>query len=305
MNNRGSVLVFVLIFIAFCSSAVIFFYEKSMKNIEQTADDFYENQSNVYAMSAMTALTEVLSDDDNPYDSKSDDWAVIPPTTVPYGTVTVKVLPAAMRIDLNAMGGTDETMAEKIFEACENIFEEKNIRSITCAEIKDYVDTDETTSTGGKEGNAYEKNGVTLHTKNSGLDTVKELGLIFPDADEYVSVRNFFTATVKPEPLNINFADAETIKMFLPEIADYADKIASVTDTGEFSDVSAVKDETGMSDELYTKILPFITVKSSLFYAKTEVTLNGESRFYHALLSRNGISVKVIRFLAGQDGQYY
>lgn len=303
-DNRGSVLVFVLIFIAFCSSAVIIYYEKSMKNIESTADDFYENQSNIYAMSAMTALTELLSDDDNAYDSKNEDWANIPQTEVPYGKVSLTVRPASARIDINGIA-VREGAEEKTFKACENVFNDLNIRSLTCGEIKDYIDSDDASSTGGREGFLYERKGIAFRTKNDILDTAAELGMLFSDASEYALVKKYFTALPKTEPLNLNFADADVIKMYLPEIESYADKITSFTDTDEFTDVSAVKDKTGMPQELYTAVLPYISVKSSLFYARTEVTLNGESRFYHALLSRNGTNVKVIKFLAGQDGQYY
>lgn len=304
MNNRGSVLIFVLIFIAFCASTIIFVYDKSMKNYVAASDDFYENQADIYAMTALSAITKVIKDDDNSYDYKGEDWANIPLTAVPYGDVSISVSPLNSRIALNKMGDGDETVAERYLDACQRVLDEQNVTSITCAEIKDYLDTDSTPTSGGRENATYEYNGIEFHTKNAPLDSMKELQMLFSNQDDFQKVKNYFT-TDDEDGLNINFASAETIKMLLPEISDYAEKIAEHTENDKFKDVSALQTEIGIPADTYTTILPYISVKSSLFYVKTEVTLNGKSRYYHAIISKNVNTVKATRFLAGIDGQYY
>lgn len=304
MNNRGSVLIFVLIFIAFCASTVIYIYDKSIDNYSTVAGDFYQNQSDIYAMTAMSAVTKLIKDDDNSYDEKGEDWANIPITAVPYGDVTISVTPLNSRIALNRMASGTDDQQERYLDACQRVLDNQDVTSITCGEIKDYIDSDSDTSTGGRENATYTYNGVEFHTKNAPLESMKELQMLFSNQDDFEKVKNYFT-TDDNDGLNINFASADVIRMLLPEISDYADKIVEHTENGEFKDVSALQSEIGIPADVYTEILPYVSVKSSLFYVKTEVTLNGKSRYYHAIISKNVSTVKATRFLAGIDGQYY
>ncbi|MGE4318665.1 MAG: general secretion pathway protein GspK [Deferribacterales bacterium] len=304
MNNRGSVLISVLIFISFCAMAVIVMYENSMKSYEKTSDDFYDSQSEIYAVSAVKGVEEVIKKDDNAYDYAFDDWAQIPPAKVPYGTVSVYVRPVNAKIDLNTLKLTEDKAYDVFMAACEKIFDDENIKSVSCAEIADYIDTDETTSTGGGEGRTYTFNGSDIHTKNAPLNSLAELKLIM-SAEDYPIMKKYFTAGTGEKAININFADAETISALLPELKDSADSIVNYAKSEGFKDVSSVKNAASISESVYMEALPYITVKSALFYIKTTVTLNNRPRFYHALVSKNVNTMRLIRFMAGPDEQFY
>jgi len=305
MNNRGSVLISVLIFVAFCAFTAIFVYEHSMKSFEKTADDFYENQSDIYGISAMTAAKEILSEDDNPYDTDDDDWVNIPVTKVPYGTVELTVRPVDSHIDLNVLADKNGTAYKRFYDACERVFDDEGVKNVSCAEIADYTDTDGDTTSGGREDADYTFNGVTLRTKNALFSSAPELKLLFDERAQYELIKKYFTAGDAEGTLNINFADADTIKELLPELSNSADRIVNHAHVDGFKDVSDIKNVAGITDSAYLAILPYISVKSSLFYARTKVTLNGKTRFYHGLLKRSGTTVKIVRFQAGLDERFY
>jgi general secretion pathway protein K len=304
-NNRGSVLIFVLIFIAFGASTAIYIYEKSMENFTGVTDDFYENQSHIYAMSAVTAVEKILKDDDNSYDSRQEDWAIIPLTEVPYGTVSISVTPVNSKIPLNDMIENKAYDYERFRKTCDRVMDEEQITETDCAVILDYIDSDSETSVGGNENGGYEYSGMEFKTKNAPLETMSELRILTKNPDDYNKYAKYFTALDDENVINLNFASADTIKMFLPELEDYADQIADYTLKNQLKDVSNIRKEFGVPADVYVSVLPFITVKSTLFYARVEITLNDVPRFYHALISKEGANTKVIRFMAGLDGDYY
>ena len=304
-NSKGSVLIFVLIFIAFGASAAIYVYEKSMENFTNVSDDFYENQSHIYAMSAVTAVEQILEDDDNSYDSREEDWAMIPLTEVPYGTVSISVTPINAKIPLNDMVESKKYDAERFRKACDEIVDEEQIEDMDCAEILDYIDADSDTSVGGNENGGYEYSGMEFKTKNSPLETITELRILSKNPDNYNKLIKYFTSQDDGNAINLNFASEATIKMFLPELEDYAEQIADYTKKDELKDVSNIQKEFGVPSDVYLKVLPYITVKSTLFYVRVEITLNDVPRFYHALVSKEGTNTAVIRFMAGLDGDYY
>lgn len=115
MNNKGSVLIFVLIFIAFAASTVLLIHERSTKSVEETSKDFYENQASLYATTALTAVIEAFQEDDNTYDSRRDDWAIIPVVEVPYGYISVDIIPMNAKFSINNMIDTDPATAADIW----------------------------------------------------------------------------------------------------------------------------------------------------------------------------------------------
>jgi general secretion pathway protein K len=305
INQKGSVLVFVLIFIAFAASTVLVIHEDSMENMGAVSDDFYENQSHIYAMTAMTAVKESLIEDDNEYDSKKDDWALVPMVEVPYGYISISITPANKKISLNNLISTDKKVADKHMEVCKEIFIEHEIDSITCGEIKDYIDSDSDFSVDGAESKIYEFNGVEFRTKNAPFDSLAELKVIMQDDEQFSKIKDYFTVYAPEKSININFASEDVIKFFLPEIEGYEEDIVDYTRDNEYKDVSNIQDAVNISREDYLKILQHISVKSSLFYVKTEVTLNDKPRYYHALIEKKGNKAEVVKFLAGLNGDYY
>jgi len=305
MNKKGSVLIFVLIFIAFAASTVLLTHERSTKSMMEATDDFYENQAHIYAMTALTAVIETMKEDNNTYDSPREDWGLIPMVEIPYGYISVDIKPLNSKIAINNMLDTTATISARYMDACKNIAVEMETDSLDCAEIKDYADTDTEVTEGGAEGVTYERNGITFRTPNRPFSSLYELRLLMNNNEEFDRVKDHLTVYSPEKSININFANAITIKAFIPELAPYADDIVKYAEANTFKDPSNIKEAASIPQDVFLAALPFISVKSTLFYVKTEVTLNDTSRYYHAIIKKDGTHVEVENFLAGLNGQYY
>lgn len=287
MNNKGSVLIFVLVFIAFAASTALLIHEHSTKSMEEASEDFYENQANIYSMTTLTAVIETIKEDDNAYDSPREDWALIPVVEVPYGYISVDIKPLNSKIAINGMADSSKELAERYLNACTRISEEMETDSLECDVVKDYIDADTEVSYGGTEDVTYEWNDAVFHTKNKPLSTLYELRMLMGDNEQFGRVKNYLTVYSPEKAVNINFADELTIKAFIPELEEYAEQIVNYTKTKEYKDPSNIKEAVEIPQDIYLKILPFIAVKkSTLFYVKTEVTLNDKPRYFHALVKK-------------------
>lgn len=305
MNRKGSVLIFVLIFIAFAASTVLLIHERSTKSIEEASEDFYENQAHIYAMTALTAVIEALKEDDNTYDSRLEDWALIPVVEVPYGYISVDIQPLNAKIGLNGLASTSQETAARYMDACRTIAQEQEADSLNCAVLKDYLDEDIETSPGGNENALYEWKGAEFRTKNKPLSTLFESWLLMNNNEEFSRVKDYLTVYSADDTLNINFADSLTIKAFIPELANYAEEIVSYSKSKAYKDPSNIQEAVYLPEDVYLEVLPRISVKSTLFYVKTEVTLNDVPRYYHGLVKKDGVGTQVVNFTAGLNGQYY
>lgn len=305
LNRKGSVLIFVLIFIAFAASTVLLIHERSTKSVEEASEDFLANQSGIYAMTALTAVLDVLKEDDTTYDTPRDDWALVPVVEIPYGYISVDIKPINGKISLNNILDSNPSIAERHLNACDNIASELELDSLECGIIKDYIDSDDETSQNGEEGVEYERNGVTFNTKNRPLSTLYELRLLMDNNEQFNIAKDYFTVYSPQKAININFASAKTINAFLPELEPYSDEIVSYASANDYKDPSNIQEATDLPKDIYLEILPFITVKSTLFYVKTEVTLSDVSRYYHAIVKKDGTKTEIVNFLAGINGQYY
>lgn len=305
VNNKGSVLVFVLIFIAFAASTVLLIHERSTRSVADVSDDFYENQANIYAMTAITAVEQALKDDEALYDTKRDEWNLVPVVEIPYGYISVSIQPMNAKISINNMLSTETAVAARYYEACENLAAELETDSLDCAVIKDYIDSDDEVSSGGEENVSYEVNGAAFRTKNAPLESLYELRMIMNNNEEFSIIKDYMTVYSPEKALNINFANEKTISALLPELAPYAEEIVSYASVNDMKDASNIQNATDIPQDVYVAVLPFITVKSTLFYIKTEVTLNDVPRYYHAIIKRDGTSTEIVKFLAGINGQYY
>ncbi|PLX68505.1 MAG: hypothetical protein C0603_04955 [Denitrovibrio sp.] len=271
----------------------------------EASEDFFENQAHVYSMTALTAIIETMKDDNNAYDSKNEDWALVPIVEVPYGFISVDIKPLNAKIAINGMANSDEELATRYLNACTTIANETEADSLECEVVKDYIDADTEVSYGGAEGVTYERNGVLFRTKNKPLSSLYELRMLMNDNEQFNTVKDYLTVYSPEKAININFVSALTLKAFVPEIEDYADEIVDYAKTQEYKDPSNIKEAVDIPQDIYLKILPFLTVKSTLFYVKTEVTLNDKPRYYHALIQKDGTTAEVVNFLAGLNGQYY
>ena len=321
MSNRGVILIFVLIVISFAVGIVLMINKNSTEKYEKTMNIYFENQASLYAFTAVKAVSKVLEDDDNSYDSADDDWYSIPPLPIKDGFVSVKVIPLNKKIDINKIIYSDakhKNEAKKIRQrylnaiktVFENIYESDNtsagLNAPSLGVLIDWIDEDSKINEDGgdEQGLFYENNDKTYTVKNRLLESLYELNYIEGFNLLYSRGKNYLTVLSKKNKININFASKQVIEAFLPEVADYAEDIISYRQDSPFKDISQIRN-VGIDDETYLKILKYISVKSSLFKLKILVIVNSVSFNYEAVVQRDNGKTKILKYIEEANEDYF
>jgi len=303
MNNKGSILIYVLMTISFVVAIALLINEDATRHYELTNKVYTHNQAYIYANTAMNIIKGLLVEDDDAFDSMNDEWYNIPDLLVDRGTVSIKVNPLNARVNINVLTKNDEEFTSRIYNMLKTILLEYNITSITPGMFIDWIDEDIEPFEEGREDYLYINNGRKYSTKNNNLDTLLEL-IYLDDYDTYKNLKYHFTVD-GDKKINVNFCNELTLISYVPEVEDYTDDIIDYRKNKEYKDISLIREATLINDDDYIKAIDFITVASSFFYAAITVTLGGEQFVFHSLINREGDDIKVIKFLEGYNEAYF
>lgn len=303
MNNnmkQGSILVTVLIIIAACTTLVLFIHEKTMTAFGSVITLQNDYQGAIYAMTAVEALEMAFQYDEANYDSEHDVWAQIPTIPLDNGFMTVYIKPLNAKVPLAGLVSSDEKLRERTETAVSQLLSELNLTEPDIEELKTWVGSSDPT------GERFDENSAPYSAKSSQLQTLAELAFIESFKNEYKKLTPYVSIAGDNNKINLNLASAEVIKAYVPELEPYVEDIISTREAEPLKNVSALYEIMGaaMQDE-YSKILPYIDVKSSLFYIKLELNIGDENLYYHLLVQRNGSSVTPVKYIEGNNIDYF
>lgn len=303
MNNnmkQGSILVTVLIIIAACTTLVLFIHEKTMTAFGSVITLQNDYQGAIYAMTAVEALEMAFQYDEENYDSEQDVWAQIPTIPLDNGFMTVYIKPLNAKVPLAGLVSNDEKLMERTETAVSQLLSELNLTEPDIEELKTWVGSSDPT------GERFDENSAPYSAKSSQLQTLAELAFIESFKNEYKKLTPYVSIAGDNNKINLNLASAEVIKAYVPELEPYVEDIISTREAEPLKNVSALYEIMGaaMQDE-YSKILPYIDVKSSLFYIKLELNIGDENLYYHLLVQRNGSSVTPVKYIEGNNIDYF
>lgn len=303
MNNnmkQGSILVTVLIIIAACTTLVLFIHEKTMTAFGSVITLQNDYQGAIYAMTAVEALEMAFQYDEANYDSEQDVWAQIPTIPLDNGFMTVYIKPLNAKVPLAGLVSSDEKLRERTETAVSQLLSELNLTEPDIEELKTWVGSSDPT------GERFDENSAPYSAKSSQLQTLAELAFIESFKNEYKKLTPYVSIAGDNNKINLNLASAEVIKAYVPELDPYVEDIISTREAEPLKNVSALYEIMGaaMQDE-YSKILPYIDVKSSLFYIKLELNIGDENLYYHLLVQRNGSSVTPVKYIEGNNIDYF
>lgn len=302
-NNKGTVLIYVLIIISFTVAIAFLINENSTKNYEATYDLYFHNQAYLYAISSIDIIKEFFVADEDAYDTPLDLWKNIPPIKIENSIINFEITPANVKININLLGEEGDTNTNiRIVNAIEAILQEENINSLTPGIIKDWIDKDLEPADDGREEYTYDRQGLIYKIKNKPLDTVMELAFI-DNYNSYNKLKNYFTIIDEDKKLNINFCDIKVLKAYLPELTSYAEDIIDYRRNNEYKDISDIREATYISDDEYIEAVNFLTVKSNLYYVKVVVKLLDSKYTYHMLFNRK--DQRIEKFIQGFDNEYF
>lgn len=304
-NSKGSILIYILIVISFSIAVALVINENATKNYEATYNLYFQNQAYIYANTGLNIIESYFQNDNPSFDALTDIWNNISPIDVENGAVSFEIKPINEKININLLDskGTDK-FTLRIKDCVQHIIEEEGIPKLTPGIIKDWIDTDGEPEDDGREDYVYSISGTEYKIKNKPLDTVMELALI-DNYETYNKLKKYFTVYDEDKKININFSDELTLKSYIPEIAPYARDIVEYRRNSVYEDISNLREACYITDDEYVEAVNYLTVKSSLFYAKIVVELIDQRYIYHIVLKRDHKKVKVEKFIQGYDDVYF
>ncbi len=281
------ILIAVLIVMVALVSMVMVIENRSSKNFDYSSKLLMENQAALYFNSAISVAKRLLEDDKNSYDSPDDDWYNLPPFRANNDTiVSMSIMPANARIDINGLVSSNKDLAERTKTAFLTIVNSKGDNADKM--YRDIVGWMKPSTEPG-----YAKKIRSFYSLKE-IDYVKGLKGFSED------FHNYFTVADTKGKINVNFAPVDVIEAYLPEIGDCALDIVKYRKNQVFKNVTQLRDVGCISDEQYLKILPYITTSSSLFDVRVDVKIEDGDFEAEMLMERVGSYVKVLKYFEGK-----
>ena len=298
--KKGSILVTVMVVVTACTSLALFINEKTLAAYGTVISLQNDYQGAIYAMTAIEALEMAFQYDEASYDAADDIWTQIPTIPLDNGFMTITMKPLNAKVPMATLNSKDEDVKERATNALNELMRQLEITEPDIYELLTWVGASDPT------GERFDENGAPYSMKSAHLQTLAELALLPSFQTDYKKLIPYISIAGDGNKINVNLASKEVIDAYVPELAPYTDQIISTRETEPFKDVSAVYNIMGaaMQDE-YSKILPYIDVKSSLFYIKIELNIGDDNIYYHLLVQRNGSSVSPLKYIEGNNIDYF
>ncbi len=299
-QRKGAILITALIIIAVCTTAALYLHESAMSSFASVVKLQTEYQGAIYAMTVSEAVDLLFKYDDANYDGVNDIWNTSIPIPVEKGFLTIYVKPLNSKFPINALANDNETERERYEQAFDVLMSDLEIDNYDLDELLSWL------GSGYPSVDRYDENNGPYSMKGAAIDTLAELAYVPSFANIYRELSQYVSIGGVDYKINMNLADEDLIVAILPELTPYIADIISAREDEEFKNVSDIYQAMGgVAQDVYSSILPFVDVKTTLYYAKIELNVNDENTYYHVLYSRSGSSARAIKYIEGGSIDYF
>ncbi len=276
MNNRGSVLLLVLIIVATIVGTITMVAERAATRYALSESIFVDNQAAYYFHSALKVVKRIIEEDNNAYDSPKDDWASLPPIEMEGATMYVKVFPLNQKINLNLLASKNTKLEKRVSEAIHALLQDQNMPEDTLEYVKEKVE-------------------------KKPLYSLKELYFAEDVKTWYTKLHRYLTVDDPTGKININFASDYVINTYVPELSPCTEEIISRRKNDPFKNITQMRELGCISDEDYLKVQPFISTSSDYFGVEIQISIGDNSRHATAVLKRVAPGkVEVVKYFEGK-----
>lgn len=281
-TRRGAALIVVLATLLALVPSVYSLLDASFSHTREPALLANEYRAGILAESGLhIALNLLAQDADQLSDTPLEPWCGgrpgikgIPLPVWDLRGLTVTVIPCNAYLNLNAVLTGKEPTADKpnpvrkrLEKALDTLLLTQQKAHALVLSLQDWIDEDTSQRLPGAEGMAYASANRGYAPRNAPLRRPEESLLVTGwETLDPGWIRARFTTWGESEPkLNINFAPVELLEALVPELVSYRAQIVAFRDSQGFQDVSQLLTVTGLDEEKYAEIAPFLTVRSDQF----------------------------------------
>jgi general secretion pathway protein K len=298
-RERGIALLAVLLGIALMTLIVVDFSTAAMLGYLSAANQVNELRAEYLARSAFAVGLGLLNQDmlidsqtQQAYDGLTDVWAApFPPMNVDGGTVSLSIVDAARKLDINQLVNPATGTVNQEFEArLLRLFQILNVDPTIIPAIVDWIDPDNIDSPGGAEMDYYMRLVPPYAPRNGPMPTIGDLKMI-RGINDAVFNRLHPYLTVMPEmQVNVNTASPEVLACLEPELTanpDLVKQLVLARMVRPFTKVTDVLNLPGLGT-FGQRLSKVLTTKSNYFTINGMGTFAGSRKLLHAEVRRQG-----------------
>jgi len=295
LNNRGSILIVVLIFTAVLAAGAVTLLDEVSNDLDWTQRLYQNNQASFYVHSALKYVKKMISDDNNDYDSDDDAWADLPSVPIKGGFISVQVMPANAKIDINEISSDDKAVEKRTINALKQILSENDTDENAVSYIGEWIDKKQK-----YDESYYQDRLPPYHPDKEPFYSLKEIDYV-EGLDQFAEKFGSYFTVDGGQSININFAGKSTLEAYLPEIANAAGNIIKYRKKHPFENITQLRNVQGINDNQYLTIQPYITTTSDNFIIKIVVNFGKKEYNATALIRRVGGQTKLVKYFEGKS----
>jgi general secretion pathway protein K len=226
-NERGIALLAVLLGIALMTLIIVNFSTAATLGYLSAANQVNELRAEYLARSAVAVGLGLLAQDtmidsqtQQAADSLTDVWAVpFPPMSVDGGTVSLSIVDAARKLDINELvnpstGAVNQEFAERLMR----LFQILNVDPSIIPAIVDWIDPDSIESPGGAEMDYYMRLVPPYAPRNGPMPTIGDLKMVRGVNDAVFNLLRPYLTVMPEMQVNVNTAPPAVIACLEPEL---------------------------------------------------------------------------------------
>ena len=298
-SNKGAALVITLLIVATLTGLAVGFSDESGIELELSGYVRDGNRARQMALSGLElALALLDQDEDRNMDSLREDWSRFGPETFPEQIPDAvlfsgRIVDEFSKININSLitgnGQIGEQRAKQLIRLITTLGLDQNHIN----PVLDWLDTDDIERMEGAENYYYQSLDDPYECFNGPFLTISQVFLV----KNMATINNIidFLTIHSQGKININTASPEILQSLDEEIdAGVAQSIIDYRAGEDFLSISDLGKVPGINASLLNRISEWITVKSSAFCIKVDVTYQEAVARIRAVAVRNGDKSKLV-----------
>ncbi|EDY86399.1 general secretion pathway protein K [gamma proteobacterium HTCC5015] len=296
-TQRGVALLMVVVTVAIISAIAIAMVTDQTFLLRRIQNTIVVDTAVQYGLGGeqMAALALQWDSDNSEADGYGEVWLTPQQYPVDEGMLSGAIGTPQGRFNLNNLLDASGKVQPNEQAALERLLTVLNVSKVWVPALIDWMDSDQTVNPNGAEDGVYQSLEKPYLAANRPLRSVQELRMIQGVTEEvYERLAPFVTALPTGTPLNVNFASAEVLAAYLPEMAvPSARKLVEELRESMAEDEEQFKQKAGSFD---WDEVPQWGVQSQYFDINMTVVLGGtEVRLYSVLNRNSGGDVSIVR----------
>ena len=311
-DRPGVALILAVLVTVILSASVLAFIKMSHLEARMADNTYVLAQAEILAQAGLKGAMALLASDNNDFDAKVetelwnnfDTFAAMSGMLFEEGTFTGKIEDLSGRFNLNFLIDKNGLVDDKKEAVARRLLSILELDPELIVPILDWIDPDDDYQHG--PGGAEAADYGDYPCGNGPMDTIGQLALVkgftaemLYGSDDFEALIEFFTVHSDGK-VNVNTASSEVLLALDEEMTEaMAAEIIAYRESAPFDKLDTLKDVSGITPEIFNRIVAFVSVKTTHFLVTIEGRFQQSVVRLTAVLKRDNNGVELIYYKSG------